>query len=159
MLTAITNPPGPHAQLGALRGSAWDAVGLRAAWRLLQRKLRCTQVCRLCSVRPDNGWPGLWTTWQRAQARRYAGQLRCYRRSGCALKRSGTPLPSPKRARSCSQHPECWLKKALAVKHASVSLDTAAERPPVEQRGAQLPLLRAPDIEARVGVGLGWERP
>ncbi len=39
----------------------------------------------------------------------------------------------------------------------SVSLDAAAERPPVEQRGGRLPLLRAPDIEARVGVGLGWE--
>ena len=58
--------------------------------------------------------------------------------------------PEPEACRLCAQHPECWLKKALAVKHVSVSLDAAAERPAVEQRGSQLPLLRAPDIEARV---------
>jgi hypothetical protein len=64
-------------------------------------------------------------------------------------------VSKPKVNHLCAQHPECWLKKALAVKHMSVSLDAAAERPAVEQQGSQLPLLRAPDIEARVGVGLG----
>lgn len=49
----------------------------------------------------------------------------------------------------CAQHPEFWLKKALAVKNASLSLDAAAARAPGKDRGAQLPLLRAPDIEAR----------
>jgi len=98
---------------------------------------------------------GFTLSWRPAQVRRDAGQLRCHKQGACASTRSGAPPPSPKRVRCCAQHPECWLKKALAINRVSVSLDAAAERPPVEQRGAQLPLLRAPDIEARVVIGLG----
>ena len=52
------------------------------------------------------------------------------------------------------QRPECWLKKALAVKHASVTLDATAAAAPAgpAPRGPsfQPPLLRIPSIEVRL---------
>lgn len=52
------------------------------------------------------------------------------------------------------QRPECWLKKALAVKHALVTLDASAAAAPAgpATRGHSLqpPLLRIPSIEVRL---------
>jgi len=52
---AITSPLGPHAQLGALRGSSWDAPWVSA------RNATCCGVhtgLRACSVLLDRNWPG-----------------------------------------------------------------------------------------------------
>ncbi|KAK9844032.1 hypothetical protein WJX81_002459 [Elliptochloris bilobata] len=54
--------------------------------------------------------------------------------------------------RQALERPECWLKKALAVKHASVSLDeeelAAPAAPAPRSSSFQPPLLRMPSIEA-----------
>ena len=54
------------------------------------------------------------------------------------------------------QRPECWLKKALVVKHASVTLDAAAAAAPTGEapRGPsfQPPLLRIPSMEVRASL-------
>lgn len=48
------------------------------------------------------------------------------------------------------QRPECWLKKALAVKSTSLSLEAAPAATAAPACRFPPPLLRVPDIEARL---------